>query len=65
MNKIIDYCDVLIAKRSDITEEQKKTMECLTGRLTKLCKEKQLKVLVVDSEATIRNKRVIWKVIGK
>jgi len=55
--KTIDYCDVLIAKKPTLTKTQKKIME----DIQRLCKEKQLKFLVVDSELTMKHKRVIWK----
>ena len=55
--KLIDYVDVLIAKKSPITEQQKKAID----GIRQICKEKQLKVMVVDSEATIKNKKIIWK----
>ena len=58
--RLIDYVDVLVAKKPFVTEQQKKAIE----GIRQICKEKQLKFLVVDSEATIKNKRVIWKVDG-
>jgi len=58
--KTIDYCDVLIAKKPSLTKTQKKIIE----DIQRVCKERRLKVMVVDSELTIKNKRVIWKAVG-
>ena len=58
MNKIIDYCDILMAKS---TKTQKKTQQKIIDDIQRVVKEKQLIVMIVDSELTIKNKRVIWR----
>lgn len=57
---IIDYCDVLVTNKSHLMTEYQKQ---LIKKIDSICKDRKLNIMVVDSELTTKNKKVVWKFI--
>ncbi len=55
----VDYCDVLVCKKLNATSADKQ----LIDNINNICKERRLKVLIIDSELTVKNKKVVWKMV--
>lgn len=54
---LIDYYNIFQNKNHSVVSKH------IINRMAKIAKEKDLKVILVDSELTIKNKKYTWKFV--